>query len=150
MSQIGKYRRSIKEKNKGNIFKYCFWVIGVTLVFIMLFSCYSKEDLRQRYNQGYSDGNKAGYNKGLADGMSKGRTEGYNAAKNESQKQINELQNRIDAMERNHKTELTVSYNKGFQEGENSMEKKILAIVDVRAQEAIRRNKKNEPLFRVR
>ncbi|MDR0443714.1 MAG: hypothetical protein LBH44_09930 [Treponema sp.] len=147
-------------------------IVSIIACFLVLtlFSCYSEDDLRQKYDQGYSDGNKSGYNKGYAEGMNKGQTDGYkkghsngynegndagrklgfNTAKNEYKKQINDLQTRIAAMERNHRTELTASHNRGFQEGEISMEKKILAIVDLKAQEAVKKNKKNGVLFFVK
>ena len=143
-----------------------FAVIIITGVFLFnLLSCDSKEKLHQSYNQGYFNGNKAGYDKGVAEGKKEGHktghdegyesgrktgyNNGYNAAKNEYQERIDELQNKITAMENIHKTELTASYNRGFQAGEISMENKIIALVDLSTQQKIRRNRRNEALFRL-
>jgi flagellar biosynthesis/type III secretory pathway protein FliH len=150
---------------KKTFLKIVFGIIGLSFV-LTLFSCYTKDELIRRYDQGYSDGNKAGYSKGYKEGTDKGHKDGYNegneagrklgynngynTAKNEYQKQVNELQNRIASMEINHRTELTASYNRGFQAGEASMEAKILAQVDLNTQQLIRRNRRNEPLFRVK
>jgi len=111
---------------KNKITNTIFFLMTGMFIFTF-FSCYSEDDLRRRYNQGYSEGNRAGHNKGY--------TEGYNEAKKEYQKQISELQNdkvimernqqnRIATIERNHRAELTVSYNRGFQAGEIAMEEK--------------------------
>ena len=127
--------------------KWGYFYLGIFI--ITLYSCYSENDLQQKYNRGYSDGRAAG------------RSEGHNTSKAEYEKQINDLQNRIATMERdhrnaittmqdNHRRDLTIEYDSGFKAGEASMEAKILAIADVRAQEAIRRNRRNEPLFRIR
>ena len=149
--------------------KLGYFCLGILI--ITLNSCYSENDLKQRYNRGYSEGRAVG------------RSEGYNTAKAEYEKRMNDLQTRVTTMERNHRNkiaamegehrnsltalernhrsaittmqdnhrrDLTIEYNRGFQAGEASMETKILAIVDVRAQEAIRRNRRNEPLFRLR
>jgi flagellar biosynthesis/type III secretory pathway protein FliH len=152
-------------KHPKKIFYIAVFVI-TGMLFLSFLSCDSEEKLRERYNHGYSNGNKSGYDRGFAEGKTEGQkighnegyesgrrtghNNGYNVAKNEYQTQINQLENRIAEMEKNHKTELTASYNRGFQAGEVSMENKILAIVDLRAQQAIKRNRKNEPLFTIR
>ena len=144
--------------------KKIFFGIMAGMLLLTFFSCYSGRDLERKYNQGYSEGNKAGYNRG--------HTEGYNTAKNEYEKQINELQNRITTMERNHRNstatieanhrnriatmetnhrkEVTDSYNKGFYAGTVAMEEKILTQIELDTQQRIRNNKRNEVLFGIR
>ena len=138
-------------------FSFCIIALMITL---FLVSCYSENDLRQRYNKGFADGRSRGY------------TDGYNTAKTEYEKQINELQNRLAAMERSHRnsitaiennnrnrintmeidhrTALTAEYNRGFQAGADSMMERILTQVDLDTQQRIRRNRRNEALFTIR
>jgi flagellar biosynthesis/type III secretory pathway protein FliH len=150
---------------ENHIFSIAVSVI-IGLFFFSFLSCNSEENLREKYNRGYSDGNKAGYGRGFDAGKTEGHNEGfesgkrtgynngYNSAKNEYQNRIAVMEGshrtQVTTMENNHKTELTASYNRGFQAGEVSMENKILALVDLNTQQKIRRNRRNEPLFRLR
>jgi len=92
---------------KGKFFLLCACFIASLLLF-SLSSCGSKED--NDSGNGYSSG--------------------YNTAKAEYQKQIDELENRISVMETEHKKQLADSYDKGFREGKESVEKKILGMLD--------------------
>lgn len=136
-------------------------IIGLILLF-SIFSCDSDEE----YNRGYSAGNRAGYNKGFEEGKKEGHrighnegnesgkrtgyNNGYNVAKNEYQKQINDLQNRITAMENNHKTQLTESHNRGFLAGQDFMENLYNELLDKDFNEKMKRGKRNSVLDRIR
>jgi flagellar biosynthesis/type III secretory pathway protein FliH len=142
----------------------CFFITGVFLGI-----CFSNN---RKYNEGYSAGNNAGYSRGQTQGHNKGRTAGYNQARDEFQKQIDELQRRITTIERNHRnkitaietehrsriaameakhrSEITNSYNKGFNAGTVAMEEKILTQIEIGSQQRIGNNRRNEPMFGIK